>query len=327
LDKDLVASPTPGDVERRLRTGIVAMLATASDAESGEYLRSLWRSEPEHRPVIAMALAQNPEGDNWDYLVRSLGVLDGQSADDVVKALKSVRVATDDPMAIRQLILLGLRADKEGANFENVEQLLEHWTGMQRPEASASSMRPWQKWYAKAHSDREPAELPNVEESRWDFDQLVKFLDSDDGKFGDPSIGRHLYAKAKCASCHKYNDHGDSIGPTLTGMGRRYSKRQIIESILYPAHVVSDQYASKKVLTRDGRVLVGMVSQKSDGAIDLRDANNRVVSIDEKDIDQILPSNSSIMPSGLLDNLSLQEISDLMSYMGVIPKLEVAEKP
>ncbi len=188
-------------------------------------------------------------------------------------------------------------------------------------------MRPWQKWYAKTYPDREPAELPNVEESRWDFDQLVQFLDSEDGKFGDPSIGREVYAAASCASCHKYNDHGAAIGPTLTGIGRRYSKREILESILYPAHVVIDQYASKKVLTVDGRVLTGMVAQNGDGSIDLRDANNEVVTIDEKEIDQILPSSSSIMPSGLLDDLSLQEISDLMAYMGVIPKLEVAEKP
>jgi len=327
LDEQLIASPKPGDVERRLRTGIIAMLATASDDESASYLRALWRSEPERRSVIAMALAQKPDGENWDYLVRSLNVLENQSADEVVKALKTVSVATDDPMAIRQLILLGLRAQGEGNSFENVEQLLEHWSGMQRPEKSATSMGPWQKWYAETHPDREPAELPNVEDSRWDFDQLVKFLNSDDGKFGDPSIGRNVYAKAQCASCHKYNDHGDAIGPTLTGIGRRYSKREILESILYPAHVVSNQYASKKVITRDGRALIGMVAQRGDGAIDLRDANNQVSTIDEADIDQILPSNSSIMPSGLLDNLSLQEISDLMAYMGVIPKLEVAEKP
>lgn len=230
-------------------------------------------------------------------------------------------------MAIRQLILLGLRAQNDDRSFENVEQLLEHWTGMERPEKSSKSMRPWQTWYAKIHPDREPAELPNVEDSRWDFDQLVKYLDSDEGKFGDPSIGREVYAKAKCASCHKVNDYGDSIGPTLTNVGRRFSKREIVESILYPAHIVSDQYASKKVLTRDGRVMTGMVAQRNDGAIDLRDANNRVISIDEKEIDQILPSNNSIMPSGLLDDLTLQEISDLMSYMGVIAKLEVAEKP
>jgi len=327
LDSQLVAAPEPGDVERRLRTGIVALLASAPDEASGAYLRGLWRSEPERRAVIAMALAQQPDGENWDYLVRSLNVLEDQAADEVVKALRGVRIATDDPMALRQLILLGLRADANDRSFENVEQLLEHWTGMQRPEESATSMQPWQSWYAKTYPDRQPAELPNVEESRWDFDQLVKYLGSDEGKFGDPSVGRDIYAKASCASCHKYNDHGTVVGPTLTNIARRLSRREIVEAILYPSHVVSNQYASKKVLTRDGRVLIGMVSDGGDGSVNLRDANNEVVTIDEQQIDQILPTSTSIMPSGLLDELSLQEISDLMAYMDVIATLEVAEKP
>jgi putative heme-binding domain-containing protein len=327
LDRRLVEQPHPGDVERRLRTGIIAMLATASDEASVAYLRGLWRSEPERRPIVAMALAQKPDGENWDYLVRSLNVLEDESAVEVVKALKSVSIATDDPMAIRQLILLGARAQAKDKSFEQVERLLEHWTGMQRPENGAVTMRPWQKWYAKTYPDRPPAELPNADESRWDFDQLVDHLESDSGKFGDPAHGRLAFAKAKCAQCHQFGNNGESIGPVLTGISRRFSKREILESILYPAHVVSDQYASKRVLTLDGKAYTGMVSQRNDRSIEVRDANNQVSTVGEAEIDQILPSNISIMPSGLLDNLTLREIGDMMAYMGVIPPLEVASRP
>ena len=74
-------------------------------------------------------------------------------------------------------------------------------------------------------------------------------------------------------------------------------------------------------------MITGLVSQRSDDNLELRDANNQVILIKEKEIDQILPSNSSIMPSGLLDDLTLQEISDMMAYMGVVPPLEVANRP
>lgn len=198
---------------------------------------------------------------------------------------------------------------------------------MQRPEAASQSMSPWQKWYAKTYPDRLPAELPKAELSRWDFDQLVDYLDSDSGKFGDPIHGCAAYDNAKCAQCHQFGNHGESVGPALSGIGRRYTKREIIESILYPAHIVSDQFASKKVLTLDGRVLIGMVSERNDGAVEVRDSNNHVTAIAESAVDQILPSNSSIMPSGLLDDLTMQEISDLMAYMGVLPPLEVAARP
>ena len=327
LDRELIANPKPGDIERRLRTGIVAMFATAKDEESSAYLRGLWRTEPERRAVVAMALAQKPEGDNWDYLVRSLNVLEDQTASEVIKALNSVDVATDDPMAIRQLILLGVRAEKKGASFEGVESLLEHWTGMQRPDEAATSMKPWQKWYAKANPDRAPAELPDPADSRWDFEQLVDYIGSDKGRFGDPAHGRTAFTKAKCAQCHQFGNYGEAIGPSLSGIGKRFTKREILESILFPAHIVSDQYASKRVLTLDGRVMSGLVSQRTADTLEVRDANNQIVVIKEKEIDQILPSNSSIMPSGLLDDLTLQEISDMMAYLGVIPPLEVATRP
>ncbi len=135
------------------------------------------------------------------------------------------------------------------------------------------------------------------------------------------------FKKAKCNQCHRYGDEGESIGPNLTGIARRFTKREIVESILYPAHVVSDQFASKKVMTLDGRVLVGMVSDRGDGSIAIRDSQNKVAMVNDKEIDQILPSNSSIMPGGLLDDLTLQEISDMMAYLGVLPPLEVASRP
>jgi len=326
LDKKLIENPREGDVQRRLRTGIIAMLATASGPESSEYLRMLWRREPERRAVIAIALSLKPDGENWDYLVRSLNILEDDAADEVVKALRTVRVATDDPMAIRQLILLGVRASENGVSFENVEKLLEHWTGMTRPEGNAKNMEPWQRWYAKTYPDRPPAVPPAADESRWDFNQLVDYLDSDQGRFGDPSHGRTIYTKAKCADCHRFSGHGEFIGPDLTSLARRFAKREIVESILYPGHVVSSQYASKKVLTLDGRILIGMVAEEGGGVLGIRDANNRVVRVKESEVDQILPSTHSIMPSGLLDELSLQEISDLMAYLGVLPPLEVASR-
>lgn len=327
LDGELTADPAVDDVERRLRTGIIAMLATRSDQESTAHLRKIWRAEPERRAVVALALAQNPDGDNWDYLVRSLNILRGDAAESVVEALAGVRVATDDPMALRQLILLGVRAEEEGRGFDNVNRLLEHWTGARVGGEANDSMRPWQQWYAETYPDRPAAELPPPDQSRWDFNQLVDYLESDAGKSGNPLHGRAVFKKAQCADCHRYQELGTSVGPDLTNISRRFTRREIVESILFPGHVVSDQYASKKVLTLDGRVMVGMVAESGDGTLLVRDSDNEVTRIKQSEVDQIHPSGSSIMPSGLLDNLTLDEISDMMSFMGVIPPLEIAARP
>lgn len=327
LDAELQADDEVDDVERRLRTGIIAMLATSDDERSAKYLRKIWRNEPERRAMVAMALAQDPDGENWDYLVRSLNVLEGSAADEVVKALENVRVATDDPMALRQLILLGIRAADEGRDPSSVRRLLTHWTGVEHDHDPNRPMRPWQSWYAKSYPDRPAAELPSQDDSRWDLDELVKFLASDQGKHGDPAEGRHVFAKVRCADCHQHDGVGSSIGPDLSGIDRRFTRREILESILYPAHVVSDQYASRKLVTLGGEVYTGMTSELGNGRIEVRDVNNHVTELAESQIDQILPSSTSIMPSGLLDELSLREIRDLMAFLDVIEPLQVATRP
>lgn len=325
LDDELVADPKVDDVRRRLRTGIIAMLATASDDESIEHLRKVWRTEPARRALVAMALAQKPDGENWDYLVRSLNILDGPVADEVVSKLRTVSIATDDPMALRSLILLGVRAQRDGQSFENVERLLEHWSGMQRPEGVKKDMAPWQKWYSKTFPDRGPAVLPDEDESKWDMEQLLTHLESPEGRVGDVRHGAEIFTSAQCADCHRFRAGGSSIGPDLTTIAARFTTREILESILYPSHVVSDQYASQKVITLDGDVYVGLVS-KSRGQLEIRDSNNLVTAIDESDVDQIQPSRTSIMPGGLIEKLTLQDISDLMAFMGIGQPVEIATR-
>jgi putative heme-binding domain-containing protein len=223
---------------------------------------------------------------------------------------------------------LGLRTERDERPFEHVERLLEHWTGQPRPDGDGSkSMRPWQQWYADVYPDRAPAELPKADESKWDFEELVSYLEDDEGRYGDPVRGKEAYTKATCAQCHRFGNYGEPIGPDLSGIAKRFTKREIVESILYPGHVVSDQYASKKVLTLDGNVLVGMISEQADGTLVVRDARNNITMVAARDVDQILPSTTSIMPSGLIDDLTREEISDMMAYLGVVPAAEIASRP
>lgn len=327
LDEKISGPEHTRDVYKRLRTGIVAMLAMTGDEKAMTHLRRVWRQDPERRQPIAMGLAMHPDGQNWDYLVRSLNILEGESAKDVLEQLATVPVATDDPEALRQVILLGLSAEESGRSTQPAQKLLVHWTGLQATDNEQPTMDVWQQWYAKTYPDRPAALLPEPGEgARWDFDQLAEYLESTEGRHGDPSQGAELFAKANCNSCHRFGNQGQSVGPDLTSLARRFTRREVLESILYPSHVVSDQYMSRKVLTLDGRVYVGLLAENGRGVLTIRDSNNQITEINEADVDQILPSSSSIMPTGGLDALTLKEISDLMSYLGVLPPLEVASQ-
>lgn len=318
-----------GDVFRRLRTGIVAMLSAAGDDESLAYLRKIWREDPERRQAVALGLASYPNDENWDYLVRSLNILEGPAANEVMRVLVDVRIATDDPEALRQVILQGLKAQAEGGSSETATTLMSHWTGLRSEKGQSPSIEAWQRWYAKSYPERPAAELPTMEnESRWDFDQLDTYLASETGKYGDPVSGAKVFHTAQCASCHKFGKEGQSVGPDLSNLAKRFTKREVLESILYPSHVISDQYINRRVLTLDGQVYVGLVSEDpSDRSLLVRNSANEVVRIEANDVDQILPSSSSIMPGNLLDELTLQEISDLLAYMRILPSMEVAKRP
>jgi putative heme-binding domain-containing protein len=330
LDLQISASEeATSDVYRRLRTGIVAMLSAAGDEESLAYLRRIWREDPERRQAVAMGLSMYPEGDNWDYLVRSLNILEGPAASQVMVQLASVKVATDDPEAIRQVILQGLRTAEDGGSADPAMTLLQHWTGARSESGKAPTMSAWQKWYAKTFPDRPAAEIPEGDsDSRWDFEQLATYIGSENGRYGDPQQGKLMYQSASCAACHRFGNEGSSVGPDLSNIAKRFTKREVLESVLFPSHVISDQYMNRRVLTLDGRVYIGLVAEDATTRqLSIRNSNNDVTMVKTDDVDQILPSTSSIMPGNLLDDLSLKEISDLLAYLKVLPALEIATKP
>jgi glucose/arabinose dehydrogenase len=114
----------------RLKVGLVAVMARSGDAESLAYLRTLWESDPERRPAVAMGLAQWPTGENWNYLIRSLSIVESDVAREILEKLKQVELAPEEPEYYRQVILRGLELGGPGADA--AIELLEHWTGTQQ---------------------------------------------------------------------------------------------------------------------------------------------------------------------------------------------------
>ena len=136
-----------------------------------------------------------------------------------------------------------------------------------------------------------------------------------------------MYAKARCNACHKMNGVGGGYGPDLTSVNKRFTRIETLESILFPSHVISDQYATKKVLTTDGEVFIGIVVQTAKG-LAVRVNENKEFVIAQDQIQEVQSSRTSVMPAGLLDTLSPSEIRDLMVYLGYVPAEKLAqEKP
>jgi putative heme-binding domain-containing protein len=121
------------------------------------------------------------------------------------------------------------------------------------------------------------------------------------------------------------NSVGSGIGPDLSSVTKRFTRTEFLESTLFPSHVISDQYTSKKVLTKTGQVHTGILVKTPQG-ITIRNKDNKEVKIPQDDIEEVLPSKISAMPSGLLDTLTPSEIRDLLCFAGYVPPEQVAEE-
>jgi len=114
---------------------------------------------------------------------------------------------------------------------------------------------------------------------------------------------------------------GPAIGPALTHVTGRFSRRDILESILTPSKVVAENYRNIQVLATDGRVIVGRVLAEGDYRSEkLRIATDplrpaAVVELSKREIDQVRESESSPMPQGLLDSFGQAEVLDLLAFL------------
>ena len=130
--------------------------------------------------------------------------------------------------------------------------------------------------------------------------------------------GRQLYGEVACAACHRFVQEGGSVGPELTGVAGRFSVHDVLEAIIEPSKIISDQYEAIIVTKKNGDFLSGRVANLGGGDLNLVEDMfdpGRMTNIRRTEIESIEPSTVSMMPEGLLNSLKAGEISDLIAYL------------
>ncbi|MBA3314841.1 MAG: hypothetical protein H0T47_16335 [Planctomycetaceae bacterium] len=139
---------------------------------------------------------------------------------------------------------------------------------------------------------------------------------------GDAEAGWRVFFRsngAACSRCHTLDGRGGSVGPDLTGIGRKMDHTRLLESILLPTKEIAPQYVPWTLATTDGKVLVGL-------PLDIRDTGATVeqfvgtdgapFSLPSASIEARHAAETSIMPEGLEKVLSPEDLRDLLALLG-----------
>ncbi|MBM3840899.1 MAG: c-type cytochrome [Verrucomicrobia bacterium] len=160
------------------------------------------------------------------------------------------------------------------------------------------------------------AARPFVKE--WSVSELTPIVERGQKGKRNYERGRKLFGDVGCASCHRFDMDGAAVGPDLTNVAGRFSIRDLLESIVEPSKVISDQYGAIVIKRKDGETVTGRVGNLSGDnlmVIENMFAPNDFKNVQRQDIESIEPSKVSMMPEGLLNTLREDEIQDLMAFL------------
>ena len=129
---------------------------------------------------------------------------------------------------------------------------------------------------------------------------------------GDRQAGRVLFDR-HCANCHRLFDAGTTVGPDLTG-AQRTNVDYLLLNLIDPSSSISNDFQMQVIETTEGRVVSGLVVAESDNAITVQTANEKVV-IPTSEVERRVLTGNSMMPDGLLQQLSTGEVRDLFAYL------------
>ena len=149
------------------------------------------------------------------------------------------------------------------------------------------------------------------------MEYLLKRLENGFGA-RDFRNGEKMFAAATCVTCHSMNGQGGISGPDLTGVGQRFTIRDLIDSIVHPNNAISDQYQLMILAMKNGDSLTGRVHSRDADKTTLAPnvlKPNLTRSIRNADIASITPLPVSTMPPGLLNTLNEEEVLDLIAYL------------
>ncbi len=233
-----------------------------------------------------------------------------------VKSLRGLKTGWT-PELRKQYFTWFLRAAgyKGGASFANFV------TNIKKDAVAALTDE--EKTALKPVLDAKPEQAPEVVAKprpfvkKWALDELVPVVEKGLTK-RDFDRGRRLFGEASCFACHRFANEGGANGPDLTAAAGRFGVRDLLEAVVEPSKVISDQYQAVVIEMKDGKFVTGRIVNIHG---DTWDVNTDMlnpggsVKVNRNRVESMEPSKVSMMPAGLLDTFKEDEVLDLIAFL------------
>ncbi|WP_246112794.1 c-type cytochrome [Allorhodopirellula solitaria] len=322
LELDFDSLSTSNQIAYLRAAGLVAMrLGKPNDQQRAELIDAISDAFPSDvdsldRELAIMLVSLQAPGSTAAVLEKLLSSPSQESQIHYAMTLREASEGWDDDLRRRYLGWFhDMATARGGMSFggfvQNIKNaFVDRLSDEQRQQFAAAIQPP------APSAEAAPSEArPFVKQ--WTVDELVDTV-SDATQQPDFEKGRTLFGAAQCFKCHRMGLQGGILGPDLTSAGGKFNIHDMLVSVIEPSKVISDQYGATQFLTEDGEVITGRVINMRGKTLvvltNMLDPSS-LTDIDRNNIAETSTARVSMMPTGLLDTLTKDEIVDLVAYL------------
>jgi putative heme-binding domain-containing protein len=337
---DLIAnSPDPDDRLTALcrnadkpeaKMKIIGALKNVHSKAVSAFLREEYQSSSEVRmraAILQSLTAQPIEPVNLPLLVEGLRHEDPDVVRGCASAVIQYKPELDDPLAN---VLLSRLAERRSL-FYTLDNTLVVLSGQKHPgfkpdpasgerleePTRAAAIEFWKSWYAEKFGKKFEPMIMAVQRERSD-EELHRFILGADLKAGSAERGAQVYEKVGCNNCHRGGvtpgREGRLFGPDLTDVTRRLTRPDLADAIVYPSKQVADRFKAFEVSLKDGISITGFITEQDSEFVTFAD-REQVHRLARSAIQAISPQSASLMPGRLLNNLTDEDVRDLLTFL------------
>jgi len=152
--------------------------------------------------------------------------------------------------------------------------------------------------------------------TEWKVEDLAQAVGELSGRnFGN---GKQMFKVSTCVACHKMEGEGNEFGPDLTKLDPKWGPQDLLREIIVPSHRIHEKFQSEVFELSSGKLVTGIVLEEKDGQIKIMEnplASTTATVLKKEQVESRKKSATSMMPKGLLDKLSRDEVLDLIAYI------------